>query len=143
MWWSDADFKNFKNKTKLIIDQFNSYKAIDTLHVNGELTQGENIADLGGLTMAYYAYKRTLDGKKSPVMDGFTGEQRFFISWAQGWKTLMRDAYLKQMIATNPHSPGNFRAIGPLSNMPEFYEAFDIKEGDGMFIPVEKRVVIW
>lgn len=143
MWWSDADFKNFKNKTKLIIDQFNSYKAIDTLHVNGELTQGENIADLGGLTMAYYAYKRTLDGKKSPVMDGFTGEQRFFISWAQGWKTLMRDAYLKQMIATNPHSPGNFRAIGPLSNMPEFYEAFDVKEGDGMFIPVEKRVVIW
>jgi predicted metalloendopeptidase len=93
--------------------------------------------------MAYYAYKRTLDGKKSPVMDGFTGEQRFFISWAQGWKTLMRDAYLKQMIATNPHSPGNFRAIGPLSNMPEFYEAFDVKEGDGMFIPVEKRVVIW
>jgi len=143
MWWSDTDFKNFKNKTKLIIEQFNNYKAIDTLHVNGELTQGENIADLGGLTMAYYAYKRTLDGKKSPVLDGFTGEQRFFISWAQGWKTLMRDAYLKQMIATNPHSPGNFRAIGPLSNMPEFYEAFDVKEGDGMFIPVEKRVIIW
>jgi putative endopeptidase len=143
MWWSETDFKNFKNKTKLIIEQFNNYKAIDTLHVNGELTQGENIADLGGLTMAYYAYKRTLDGKKSPVLDGFTGEQRFFISWAQGWKTLMRDASLKQMIATNPHSPGNFRAIGPLSNMPEFYEAFDVKEGDGMFIPIEKRVVIW
>ena len=127
MWWTDSDYKNFKDKTKLIIEQFNNYKAIDTLHVNGELTQGENIADLGGLTMAYYAYKKSLNGQKSPVMAGYTGEQRFFISWAQGWKTLMRDAYLKQMIATNPHSPGNFRAVGPLSNMPEFYEAFNIK----------------
>jgi len=143
MWWSDSDYKNFKDKTKLIIEQFNNYKAIDTLHVNGELTQGENIADLGGLTMAYYAYKKSLNGQKSPVMAGYTGEQRFFISWAQGWKTLMRDAYLKQMIATNPHSPGNFRAVGPLSNMPEFYEAFNIKEGDGMFIPITKRVNIW
>ena len=143
MWWSASDYKNFKDKTKLIIEQFNNFKAIDTLHVNGELTQGENIADLGGLTMAYYAYKKSLNGQKSPVMAGFTGEQRFFISWAQGWKTLMRDAYLKQMIATNPHSPGNFRAVGPLSNMPEFYEAFDVKEGDGMFIPVTKRVNIW
>lgn len=143
MWWSASDYKNFKDKTKLIIEQFNDFKAIDTLHVNGELTQGENIADLGGLTMSYYAYKKSLNGQKSPVMAGFTGEQRFFISWAQGWKTLMRDAYLKQMIATNPHSPGNFRAVGPLSNMPEFYEAFDVKEGDGMFIPVTKRVNIW
>ncbi len=143
MWWSESDYKNFKDKTKLIIEQFNNYQAIDTLHVNGELTQGENIADLGGLTMAYYAYKKSLNGQKSPVMAGFTGEQRFFISWAQGWKSLMRDAYLKQMIATNPHSPGNFRAVGPLSNMPEFYEAFDVKEGDGMFIPVAKRVNIW
>lgn len=143
MWWTDSDYKNFKDKTKLIIEQFNNYIAIDTLHVNGELTQGENIADLGGLTMAYYAYKKSLNGQKSPMMAGFTGEQRFFISWAQGWKTLMRDAYLKQMIATNPHSPGNFRAVGPLSNMPEFYEAFNVKEGDGMFIPVAKRVNIW
>ncbi len=143
MWWSESDYKNFKDKTKLIIEQFNNYKAIDTLHVNGELTQGENIADLGGLTMAYYAYKKSLNGQKSPVMAGFTGEQRFFLSWAQGWKTLMRDAYLKQMIATNPHSPGNFRAVGPLGNMPEFYEAFGVKEGDGMYIPVAKRVNIW
>ncbi len=93
--------------------------------------------------MAYYAYKKSLNGQKSPVIAGFTGEQRFFIAWAQGWKTLMRDAYLKRMIATNPHSPGNFRAIGPLSNMPEFYEAFGVKEGDGMYRPVEKRVNIW
>lgn len=143
MWWTETDYKNFTDKTKLIIEQFNNYKAIDTLHVNGALTQGENIADLGGLTMAYYAYKKSLNGKKSPVMAGYTGEQRFFLAWAQGWKVLMRDAYLKQMIATNPHSPGNFRAVGPLSNMPEFYDAFDVKAGDGMYRPADKRVSIW
>lgn len=143
MWWTEEDYKNFTSKTKLIIEQFNSYKALDTLHVNGELTQGENIADLGGLTMSYYAYQKSLNGKKSPVIAGYTGEQRFFIAWAQGWKILMRDAYLKQMIATNPHSPGSFRAIGPLSNMQEFYDAFGVKPGDGMYRPVEKRVMIW
>jgi putative endopeptidase len=143
MWWTDTDYKNFTDKTKLIVEQFDAYVAIDTLHVNGELTQGENIADIGGLTMAYYAYQKSLNGKKSPVMVGFTGEQRFFIAWVQGWKTLVRDAYLKQMIATNPHSPGNFRAIGPLSNMQEFYDAFGVKEGDGMFRPAAKRVNIW
>ncbi len=143
MWWTDTDYKNFKDKTKLIIEQFNGYKAIDTLHVNGELTQGENIADLGGLTMSYYAYKKSLNGKKSPVIAGYTGEQRFFIAWAQGWKTLMRDAFLKQLIATNPHSPGNFRAMGPLSNMQEFYDAFGVKQGDGMYRPADKRVSIW
>lgn len=143
MWWTEADYKNFTDRTKLIIEQFDAYKAIDTLRVNGELTQGENIADLGGLTMAYYAYKKSLNGKKSPVMAGFTGEQRFFIAWAQGWKTLMRDEYLKQMIATNPHSPGNFRAVAPLTNMTEFYDAFGVKEGDGMYRPADKRVNIW
>ncbi len=143
MWWTEEDYKNFEAKTNRIVQQFNGYVAIDTLHVKGELTQGENIADLGGLTMAYYAYKKSLNGQKSPVMAGFTGEQRFFLAWVQGWKSLFRDAYLKQMIATNPHSPGNFRAIGPLSNMPEFYEAFGVKEGDKMFIPAEKRVAIW
>ncbi len=143
MWWTESDYKNFTDKTKLIIEQFDSYVAIDTLHVKGELTQGENIADLGGLTMAYYAYQKSLNGKKSPVMAGFTGEQRFFLAWAQGWKTLMRDAALKQQIATNPHSPGNFRVIGPLSNMQEFYDAFGVKEGDGMYRPAAKRVNIW
>jgi len=142
MWWTESDYKNFTDKTKLIIEQFDSYVAIDTLHVNGELTQGENIADLGGLTMAYYAYQKSLNGKKSPVMAGFTGEQRFFIAWVQGWKTLIRDASLKQLIATNPHAPGNFRAIAPLSNMQEFYDAFGVKEGDGMYRPAAKRATI-
>ena len=142
-WWTADDMKNFESRTGLIRDQFNAYVAIDTLHVNGQLTLGENIADLGGLTMSYYAYKRSLKGAKSPVIDGFTGEQRFFIAWAQGWKTLSRDAALKQMIATNPHSPGNFRVLGPLSNMKEFYEAFNVKEGNKMFRSADKRAEVW
>lgn len=143
MWWTEADYKNFKEKKKGIITQFNAFVAIDTLHVNGELTQGENIADLGGLTMAYYAYKKSLNGNKSPVMAGFTGEQRFFMAWAQGWKTLAREAAEKQLLATDPHAPGKFRGFAPLTNMPEFYEAFNIKEGDPMYRQAKDRVEIW
>lgn len=143
MWWTETDYKNFKEKKALIISQFNSYTAIDTLHVNGSLTQGENIADLGGLTMAYYAYKKSLAGKKSPVMGGFTGEQRFFIAWAQGWKGLSRDASTRQLLAVDPHAPAKFRGFGPLTNMKEFYEAFGVKEGDAMYRPANLRVEIW
>jgi putative endopeptidase len=142
-WWTAEDMKNFESRTGLIRDQFDGYIAIDTLHVNGQLTLGENIADLGGLTMSYYAYKLSLKGEKSPVIDGFTGEQRFFIAWAQGWKTLARPEALKQMIATNPHSPGNFRVLGPLSNMKEFYEAFNVKETNKMYRPDDKRAEVW
>lgn len=142
-WWGDADQKNFDGRTGMVRDQFDRYVAIDTLHVNGQLTLGENIADLGGLTMAYKAYEISLKGKKSPVMDGYTGEQRFFIAWAQAWKTLSRPEALKQMIATNPHSPGNFRANGPLTNMPEFYEAFNVKQGNKMYRPADQRAEVW
>jgi putative endopeptidase len=143
MWWTEADFKNFKERTALIVAQFNQYVAIDTLHVNGEMTQGENIADLGGLTMAYYAYKKSLKGKASPKIGGFTGEQRFFIAWAQGWKSVCRDAELKRLLTVDYHSPANFRAFAPLTNMPEFYEAFGVKPGDKMYTAPEKRVEIW
>lgn len=143
MWWTDSDYANFKEKKKLIIDQFNDFVAIDTLHVNGELTQGENIADLGGLTMAYYAYKKSLKGAKSPMMGGFTGEQRFFMAWAQGWKNLAREAAEKQLLATDSHAPAKFRGFAPLTNMPEFYETFGVKEGDKMYRPVQVRVEIW
>ncbi len=142
-WWAKDDIEKFEQRTKVLVQQFDGYVAIDTFHVRGKLTLGENIADLGGLTMAYYAYKRSLNGKPSEVREGFTGEQRFFIAWAQGWRIKMRDEYLKQMVATNPHSPGLFRAIGPPSNMPEFYEAFGVKEGDKMFRPKELRAEIW
>ncbi len=143
MWWTEADFKNFKERTALIVAQFNQYVALDTLHVNGEMTQGENIADLGGLTMAYYAYKKSLKGKPSPKIGGFTGEQRFFIAWAQGWKSVCRDAELKRLLTVDYHSPANFRAFAPLTNMPEFFEAFGVKPGDKMYTAPEKRVEIW
>lgn len=142
-WWTDEDTKKFDERTAVVRDQFFGYVAVDTIHVNGQLTLGENIADLGGITMAYYAYKKSLNGAKSPVMDGYTGEQRFFIAWAQAWKIMMRPEALKQMVATNPHSPGNFRANGPLTNMKEFYEAFEVKEGNKMYKPADKRAEVW
>jgi putative endopeptidase len=143
MWWTETDFKNFKDKTNLIINQFNNYVAIDTLRVNGKMTQGENIADLGGLTMSYYAYKKSLGASSSKVIGGFTGEQRFFIAWAQGWKSITRDEELKRLLTVDYHSPAYFRAFAPLTNMKEFQQAFDIKEGDKLFVPETKRVEIW
>jgi predicted metalloendopeptidase len=143
MWWTETDFQNFKTRKQPIVDQFNSYLAIDTLHVNGTMTQGENIADLGGLTMAYYAYKKSLAGKPSPRIGGFTGEQRFFIAWAQGWKSKVRDPELRRLLTVDYHAPAYFRAFAPLSNMPEFYEAFHVVAGDKLFVAPEKRVEIW
>jgi putative endopeptidase len=143
MWWTKQDYDNFKSKTTRIVNQFNNYVAIDTMRVNGSMTQGENIADLGGLTMAYYAYKKSLNGKVSTKMGNFTGEQRFFIAWAQGWKSICRDAELKRLLTLDYHSPGYFRAFAPLSNLKEFYEAFNVKEGDKMFTPESSRVEIW
>lgn len=143
MWWTEQDFKNFKDRTQLIITQFDGYVAIDTLHVNGSMTQGENIADIGGLTMAYYAYKKSLNGKPSKVINGYTGEQRFFIAWAQGWKSMTRDEELKRLLTIDYHSPAYFRAFAPLTNMKEFYQAFGVKPGDKMFTEEPKRVEIW
>ncbi len=142
-WWTEQDLKNFKVKQEAIVAQFDGYIAIDSTHVNGSQTQGENIADLGGLTMAYYAYKKSLKGQKSKVIGGFTGEQRLFIAWCQGWKTVTRDAELKRLITVDFHSPGYFRAWAPLTNMKEFYEAFDVKPGDKLYIAPEKRIEIW
>ncbi len=144
-WWTDDDKSKFKAKTEVLQKQFDAFVAIDDVHVNGKLTLGENIADLGGLTIAYYAYQKACkDGTaKNEKIDGFTGEQRFFISWTQGWRTNMRPEALKKLVKTNPHSPGNFRVIGPLSNMPEFFQAFGIKQGDKMFRPETERAIIW
>jgi len=143
MWWTKEDYANFKARTQLIVNQYNQYVAIDTMRVNGSMTQGENIADLGGLTMAYYAYKKSLNGKTSPKLNGLTGEQRFFIAWAQGWKQQTRDAEMKRLLTVDYHAPAYFRSFGPLSNMKEFYETFGVKEGDKLFTPETKRVEIW
>jgi putative endopeptidase len=145
-WWTADDRKKFEELTSKLVQQFNNYTVIDSiqLKINGELTTGENIADLGGLTISYYAYQRSLQGKGKPAaIDGFTGEQRFFISWAQAWRNSMRAKSLINMVKTNPHSPAKYRVIGPLSNMKEFYDAFGVKPGDKMYKAPEERAEIW
>jgi endothelin-converting enzyme/putative endopeptidase len=142
-WWTKQDLEEFTKRGKNLIAQYNQYEVLDGLHINGELTLGENIGDLSGVTIAYKAYKASLKGKKSPIIDGLTGDQRFFYGFAQVWRNKKVEKSIRNQIATDPHSPGEFRALGALSNMPEFYQAFDVKEGDAMFIVPEKRVEIW
>jgi endothelin-converting enzyme len=113
------------------------------VNVNGQLTLGENIGDLGGLSIAYKAWKLSLAGKPSPVLDGFSGEQRFFIGWAQAWRTKAREQYLRNQVMADPHAPAEFRANAPLSNIQEFYDAFGVKPGDKLYLPPDKRVKIW
>jgi predicted metalloendopeptidase len=112
-------------------------------HVNGPYTLGENIGDLGGLTIAHKAYVLSLKGSQPPVLDGLTGPQRLFIGWAQVWRSKYRDAELSRRLATDPHSPAEFRCNGVIRNLTEFYDAFDVKEGDKLWLPKEKRVRIW
>jgi len=142
-WWTEQDLKEFSIRTKALVEQYGDYQVFDDLKVNGQLTLGENIGDLSGLTIAYKAYKTSLNGKRAPLIDGLTGEQRFFMGYAQIWRSKIVEKSLRNRIATDPHSPGEFRALGSLSNMNEFYEAFNVKEGDAMYIAPEKRVKIW
>ncbi|HET7583713.1 MAG TPA: M13 family metallopeptidase [Gemmatimonadaceae bacterium] len=143
-WWTAADAEQYKSRAERVSDQFDGYTVVDsTTHVNGKLTLGENIADLGGLTIAYAALEKALAGKPRTKIDGFTPEQRFFLSWAQVWRQRARPEYLRSMVATNPHSPGVWRVNGPLSNMPEFAKAFGCKAGDPMVRPPEQQAQIW
>ena len=142
-WWTDEDLAAFKVRTDNLVAQYSNYSVFDDLNVNGELTLGENIGDLSGVTIAYKAYKASLNGKEATVIDGLTGDQRFFMGYAQVWRGKMVEKSLRNRVATDPHSPAEFRALGSLSNMPEFYRAFDVKEGDAMYIAPEKRVKIW
>ncbi|GAA6170591.1 M13 family peptidase [Colwellia sp. KU-HH00111] len=142
-WWTEQDLKEFATRTKSLVEQYAGYQVFDDLHVNGELTLGENIGDLSGVTIAYKAYKASLNGKEAPVIDGLTGDQRFFMGYAQIWRSKIVEKSMRNRVATDPHSPGEFRALGSLSNMNEFYQAFDVKKGDAMYIAPEKRVKIW
>ena len=142
-WWTDEDRERFEARTRHLVDQYSAYVAVDDLHVNGELTLGENIGDLAGLTMAYHALQRALESNNPGEIDGFTPEQRFFLSWAQAWRRNYRPEQLKLQVNTDTHSPGVFRTIGPLSNMPEFAAAFECKEGDAMVLADDQRAVIW
>ncbi len=141
-WWTDKDSVNYFNRLQVLINQFNGY-VLDSMHVKGDLTIGENTADLGGITIAYYALQKEMKKHPEPVKDGFTAEQRFFIAFAQVWRTELRPAFAKQQIENNPHSPGMFRANGPLSDLPQFYNAFDIKPGDAMYRDETIRAAIW
>jgi putative endopeptidase len=131
-WWTEEDGSKFKDKAQKVVDQYNSYVAVDSLHVNGKLTLGENIADIGGLTIAYRAWQRSLKGKPAPVIDGLTGDQRFFLGMAQGWRRKLRPELIRTSTLTDPHSPAVWRVNGPLSVMPEFQAAFGCKQGDDM-----------
>lgn len=142
-WWTEQDMTEFKRRTQQLVEQYNEYTVLDGLHLNGELTQGENIGDLGGLTVAYKAYQLSLDGEQAPALDGFTGDQRFFLGWGQVWANKYRDEELRRRIMTDPHSPPRFRVNGVLRNMPQFYQAFDVQPGDWMYLPGEERVKIW
>jgi len=144
-WWTAEDARQFEAHTSPLIDQFSKYEVLDSLFINGKLTLGENIADLGGLTIAYYAYQESLAGKSAPEkIDGYTGDQRFFMSFAQMWRGTLRDEFLRTLVNTNEHSPNKFRVNGTVFNMPEFYKAFpEVGPDNKLFIPAEKRPTIW
>jgi predicted metalloendopeptidase len=142
-WWTDADRANFQKKVDALGKQYDAFCPLPNTCVNGKLTMGENIGDLGGLSMAYTAYHLSLHGKPAPVIDGLTGDQRFFLAWAQVWKSKYRDEALVNLIKSNPHSPAMYRINGPLRNLDEWYTAFDVKEGDKLYVAPSERVRIW
>jgi putative endopeptidase len=142
-WWTESDAAKFKERSDKLVAQYNGFKVAEDLNVNGELTLGENIADLGGLIVAYYGLQKALEGKERNLIDGFTPEQRFFLSNTQVWRTIMRPETMRLLVTTDSHSPAEFRVTGPLPNMEEFMKAFDGKPGDPMVKSGDERVVIW
>jgi putative endopeptidase len=142
-WWAKSDFEKFKARTQQVIDQYNSFSVLDTVHLKGALTVGENTADIAGVAIAYDAFKLTEQGKDTTKLDGFTPDQRFFISIARIWRVKTRDAYMRMYVNTNPHSPARWRVNGPLMNFTPFYKAFDVQPGDKMFKPENERITVW
>ncbi len=142
-WWTKEDKSKFDTKTKMIVKQFDDYVAVDSLHINGELTQGENIADLGGVIMGYEAFKNTKQYKENEMIAGLNPSQRYFLGYALAWMLNMRPEAMATQIKSNEHAPAKWRVLGPLSNMPEFYSTFNVKKGDKMWRPESERVKIW
>jgi len=142
-WWTKDDADKFKLRADKVVDQYNGFTVLDTIHLNGKLTLGENLADLGGLSIAYEAYTKTEEFKKGKTIDGFTPTQRFFLGWSQVWRSNTLPETQAQLVLTDPHSPGIYRSNAPLSNMDVWYEAFDVKPGDKMYKPVEERIRVW
>ncbi|HEY8023790.1 MAG TPA: M13-type metalloendopeptidase [Burkholderiaceae bacterium] len=142
-WWTKEDHERFAAKTKALVKQYSAYAPVPGYNVNGELTLGENIADNSGLAIAYKAYKLSLGGKEAPVIDGLTGDQRFYLGFGQVWRAKTRDNAAIVRIKTDPHSPPQFRGNGTVKNQPGFYSAFGVKEGDAMYLPPDQRVIMW
>jgi putative endopeptidase len=142
-WWTKDDYEKFKARTQQVIDLYSSFTVLDTLHVKGALTVGENTADISGVAVAYDAFKMTKQGQDTTRIGGFTPDQRFFLSVARIWRVKMKDEYLRLWINNNPHSPPMWRVNGPLMNAPGFYEAFNVQPSDKMYLEEEKRVKIW
>ncbi len=142
-WWTEEDRLAFEERTSTLVEQYNSFEPITGMHINGELTLGENIGDLSGVAMAYRAYIKSLEGKQPPVIDGFTGAQRFFIGYAMSRKGKYQEQALISRLASDPHSPLKYRVNGPYRNIDAFHQAFETKEGDGMWLAPEDRVKIW
>ena len=142
-WWLPADTQAFSSRVDSLAAQYNAYTVLPGLNINGRLTLGENIGDLGGLSVSYEAYHRSLRGAPAPLLDGLTGDQRFFLSWAQVWRTLSREEQLRTQVTSNPHSPPQFRVNGVVRNVDAWYQAFEVRPGDKLYLPPEERVHIW
>jgi putative endopeptidase len=142
-WWTADDAKTFEARSKVLGAQYSQFEPLPGVHINGDLTMGENIADLGGVVLALEAYRASLHGKPAPVLDGLTGDQRVFIGWAQAWRGKLRDDALRRQAVSDPHSARRFRVIGPVRNIDAWYDAFDVKAGDRYYLPPEQRVRIW
>ncbi|MGV8878826.1 MAG: M13-type metalloendopeptidase, partial [Sphingobacteriaceae bacterium] len=142
-WWTKTDADNFKIKADELVEQYNAYTVLDTIHVNGKLTLGENLADLGGLNIAYEAFKKTKQGQSDKKTDGFTPDQRFFLSWAQVWRMNILPETAAQLIIVDPHSPAEARTNGPVVNMDSWYKAFNVRLGDQLYKPADHRIKVW
>jgi putative endopeptidase len=142
-WWTAKDAESFKARADVLGAQYSQFEPLPGVKVNGELTMGENIADLGGLTLALDAYRASLKGQPAPVLDGFTGDQRVFLGWAQAWRGKVSDDYVRKQVVSDPHSPRQFRVMGPARNVDAWYDAFKVQSADKMFVAPEARVRIW
>ena len=142
-WWTDADRQAFEQRVSNLGAQYDSYEGLPGLHVQGKLTMGENIGDLSGLSISLQAYHVSLNGKKAPVLDGYTGDQRFFLGFAQIWRGKYRDSAMRQQVLSNPHSPPHWRVVGPTRNIDAWYKAFDVKPGDKYYLAPDQRVHLW
>ena len=142
-WWTDSDYEKFKSRIQQVIDQYSTFTVLDSLHIKGAMTVGENTADIAGVAVAYDAFKMTEQGQDTTKIGGFTPDQRFFLSVAKIWRVKMKDEFLRLWINNNPHSPPSWRVNGPLMNNPHFYEAFDVQPEDSLYLAEDERILIW